>query len=79
MEAEAAIVRLKAEYARFADDGYDADGIAGLFVDDGVWDGGDLFGRAEGVESIRRHFAQASERIPWALHLRPQPDHRRRR
>ena len=69
MEAEAAIVRLKAEYARFADDGYDADGIAGLFVDDGVWDGGDLFGRAEGVESIRRHFAQASERIPWALHF----------
>jgi SnoaL-like domain len=38
-------------------------------VDDGVWDGGDLFGRTEGVEAIRRHFAQATDRIPWALHF----------
>ena len=39
LEAEAAIVRLKARYARFADDGYDAEGIASLFVPDGVRDG----------------------------------------
>ncbi len=73
LEAEAAIVRLKAQYARFADDGYDADGIAGLFTPDGVWDGGDLFGRAEGVEAIRAHFAHASDRIPWALHFTLNP------
>jgi hypothetical protein len=69
VEAEAAIVRLKARYSRFSDDGYDADGIAGLFVPDGVWDGGELFGRAEGVQAIRAHFAQAAARIPWALHF----------
>jgi hypothetical protein len=40
LEAEAAIVRLKARYARFADDGYDAEGIAGLLIPDGVCDGG---------------------------------------
>jgi hypothetical protein len=73
LEAEAAIVRLKARYARFADDGYDADGIASLFVVDGVWDGGELFGRAEGVEAIRAHFARASEFIPWALHFTLNP------
>jgi SnoaL-like domain len=73
LEAESAIIRLKARYARFCDDGYDADGIAGLFVPDGVWDGKELFGRAEGVEAIRAHFAHASERIPWALHFTLNP------
>jgi uncharacterized protein (TIGR02246 family) len=63
-----AIRALKGRYARFADAGYDADGIASLFVPDGVWDGGSLFGRAEGVDAIRAHFAGASARIPWALH-----------
>jgi hypothetical protein len=73
LAAEAAIVRLKARYARFADDGYDADGIASLFVPDGVWDGGQLFGRADGVEAIRAHFAHASDFIPWALHYTLNP------
>jgi len=73
LQAEADIVRLKARYARFADDGYDADGIAGLFVPDGVWDGGELFGRAEGVDAIRAHFAHAAARIPWALHYTLNP------
>ena len=68
VEAEAAIVRLKSQYARFADDGYDPDGLAGLFVDDAVWDGGDLFGSVQGVDAIRQHFAGAPQRIPWALH-----------
>ena len=63
-----AIRSLKARYARFADAGYDAEGIASLFVADGVWDGGALFGRAEGVDAIRAHFVGASARIPWALH-----------
>ena len=73
LEDEAAIVRLKARYARYCDDGYDAEGIAGLFVPDGVWDGGELFGRAEGTDAIRAHFAGASARIPWALHFTLNP------
>ena len=35
VEAEAAIVPLKSQYARFADDGYNPDGLAGLFTEDG--------------------------------------------
>jgi hypothetical protein len=73
LEAEAAIIRLKAQYARHCDNGYDPDGIAGLFVPDGVWDGGELFGRAEGVEAIRAHFVHAPDRIPWALHYTLNP------
>ena len=67
LDDERAIVRLKARYARACDDGYDADRIAELFVPGGVWDGGELFGRAEGIDAIRAHFAGAAQRIPWAL------------
>ena len=63
-----AIRELKMRYARFCDAGYDAAGIAGLFVPDGVWDGGELFGRREGRDAIRRHFEHAAGRIPWSLH-----------
>ena len=62
------IKQLKARYCACCDAGYDADGIAGLFTDDGVWDGGRTFGRAEGREQIRRHFAGAGDRISIARH-----------
>jgi uncharacterized protein (TIGR02246 family) len=73
IEDELAIVRLKARYARACDDGYDPDRIAELFVPDGVWDGGELFGRAEGREAIHSHFAGAARRITWALHFTLNP------
>jgi hypothetical protein len=63
-----AIRALKMRYARYCDAGYDAPGIASLFVPHGVWDGGPLFGRAEGVDAIRAHFEAAPQRIPWSLH-----------
>ena len=63
-----AIKRLKARYCAFCDDDYDADGIASLFCEDGVWDGGELFGRVEGRERIRRHFSRAEQVIPLARH-----------
>jgi len=63
-----AIRALKVRYARYADAGYDADGLASLFTDDGVWDGGRLFGRAEGRDAIRAHFVSAPSRVTWALH-----------
>jgi hypothetical protein len=68
MEDIEAIRVLKGRYARFADAGYDAEGIASLFVPHGVWDGGRLFGRAEGADAIRAHFVDAPQRIPWSLH-----------
>lgn len=63
-----AIRSLKMRYARFCDNGYDPSGIASLFVPDGVWDGGRLFGRPQGTEAIREHFRGAPGRIPWSLH-----------
>jgi hypothetical protein len=69
-----AIRALKVRYARFCDDGYDPEGIASLFTPDGVWDGGDLFGRCEGTEAIKAHFRGAPDRIPWALHFTLAPE-----
>ena len=69
-----AIKALKIRYARYCDAGYDPEGIASLFVPDGVWDGGELFGRHEGVDAIREHFRSASSRIPWALHFTLSPE-----
>ena len=55
---------LKMRYARYADAGYDAEGLASLFAPDAVWDGGALFGRAEGTEALRAHFAGAPAASP---------------
>ena len=63
-----AIRGLKMRYTRYCDDGYDPEGIASLFTEDGVWDGGSLFGRCQGHEAIKAHFRSAPDRIPWALH-----------
>lgn len=73
-EDVAAIKALKIRYARYCDDGYDAEGIASLFVDAGVWDGGSLFGRCEGRTAIVEHFRGASDRLPWALHFTLSPE-----
>jgi uncharacterized protein (TIGR02246 family) len=62
------IRQLKARYCAFCDDGYDPEGIAALFTDDGIWDGGRTFGRAEGRDAIRAHFEAASSRISLARH-----------
>ena len=42
-----AIKQLKAQYCSYCDDQYDVEGLAGLFTDDAVWDGGIL-----GVASV---------------------------
>lgn len=62
-----AIKALKARYCEYCDANYDPDGIASLFVEDGVWDGGEL-GRAEGREKIRHFFRRAPEAFPFAIH-----------
>lgn len=62
-----AIRRLKIRYAQYCDANYDADGIAALFTEDGVWDGGD-FGVYNGREAIRAFFAGISKQITFALH-----------
>ena len=62
------IKALKARYCRFCDDNYDVEGLASVFTANAVWDGGNTFGRADGREAIRRHFAGASRRVTIARH-----------
>jgi len=49
------------------DAGYDSDGLAGLFTEDAVWDGGS-FGRFEGREAIRNFFRGIPKLLCFAVH-----------
>ena len=62
-----AIKTLKYQYCAYCDDSYNADGIAGLFIEDGTWDGGD-FGRCEGREAVRKFFQKAPKVLSLAAH-----------
>ena len=62
------IKRLKHRYCAYCDDSYDADGIASLFTEDAVWDGG-MRGKNEGREAIRSFFQNAPQRLPFAIHM----------
>lgn len=62
------IKQLKARYCERCDANYDADGLAALFTEDAIWDGGKTFGVATGREAIRTHFSGASKRVTIARH-----------
>ena len=62
-----AIKRLKARYCAACDNGHDADKIAGLFTEDGIWEGGD-FGKAVGHAAIRKLFERLHELISYCQH-----------
>jgi len=65
-----AIKTLKARYCYFCDSHYDPEGIASLFTDDGVWDGGGDFGRYQGREAIRDFFRDTAPKMfAFAMHL----------
>ena len=61
------VKQLKARYCAFCDDNYNPQGIASLFTDDGVWDGGDL-GTAEGHAAIIKFFERAPSAFSFAIH-----------
>jgi hypothetical protein len=63
-----AIKKLKAQYCAYCDDHYDPEGIAGLFVEDGVWEG-ESFGHHVGREAIESFFRRISGEIVFAAHL----------
>jgi hypothetical protein len=44
-----------------------------LFTPDSVGDGGERFGRYEGIDAIRGFFASVSSQIIWALHYMVAP------
>jgi hypothetical protein len=64
-----AIKQLKYQYCRYCDTGYDADGVASLFIEDGLWDGGETFGRYAGRDAIRKGFGSFAKEISFAAHL----------
>lgn len=61
------IKRLKHQYCAFCDNQYDAGGIANLFVENGIWDGG-TFGKCVGRAAIREFFQNASKVLSLAAH-----------
>ena len=64
-----AIRNLKAKYCAFCDDGYDPDGLASLFVEDAVWEGGvPVRKKYEGREAIRALFSGMSSAFTFAVH-----------
>ena len=67
MEDVEAVRSLIRQYAFYCDNGYDADGLAGLFTDDAVWHS-NHFGTYRGREAIREFTAGNQARIPWAFH-----------
>jgi hypothetical protein len=62
-----AIRVLKYRYGALCDDDYKSDGLAALFTEGAVWDGGP-FGRYEGREAIRAFFAGAPAAVSFAVH-----------
>lgn len=68
LEAIEAIRALKMRYARFCDDGYPAEKIGALFVEDGVWDSGEAWGTHVGRPAIEAFFREAPSKIRWAIH-----------
>jgi SnoaL-like domain len=73
LEATEQIRRLKARYAAVCDTGYQPERMVPLFTADAVWDGGERFGRHEGIDAIYRFFDGVSGRITWALHYMVAP------
>ena len=61
------IRRLKIQYAMYCDDHYNPPGIASLFVENAVWDGGRV-GRYVGRQAIHDFFATQDAAISFALH-----------
>ena len=66
------IKQLKHRYCAFCDEQYNPDGIAGLFTEDGIWDGG-AFGRAEGRDEIHKFFTEVTAQVEFANHYVSNP------
>lgn len=63
-----AVKYLKAKCAEHLDDGYNPEGVASLFADDGLWVIKGVGGEAKGNEAIKQHCRNLSANITWALH-----------
>jgi SnoaL-like protein len=73
LQAAEEIRHLKARYAAVCDTGYLPERMIPLFTRDAVWDGGERFGRYEGIDAIYGFFDGVSKQIVWALHYMVAP------
>jgi hypothetical protein len=84
LEAEEEIRRLKARYGALVDARYGRDGprpreeieplaagIAELFTEDAVWDGGAGLGLCRGRAAIRERFLEPTLRFSWHYFVKP--------
>ena len=62
-----AIRQLKHRYCALCDDNYNPPGLAGLFAEDAVWDGGPL-GKVQGQAAIQEMFKNAPGMMKFAVH-----------
>ena len=62
-----AIKQLKALYCDICDDNHNPDRITKIFVEDGIWEGGD-FGKAQGLDAIRKLFQGFQKLISFSQH-----------
>lgn len=69
LESIEAIKQLQVEYGIACDDGLDADRIASLFAEDGVWQGGSPPETFSGREEVRGHFIEAKSRLRRSFHF----------
>jgi hypothetical protein len=67
-----AIRKMKALYAEICDDRYDVKRMEKLFVEDSVWDGGEVWGVYKGRNQIMKFFAETGKSIT-GVHLFVQP------
>ncbi len=63
---------MKYRYCGVVDANYDADAIAALFTEDGVWDGGDL-GHYSGRDAIHKSFMEPNFSVLWMGHYAANP------
>ena len=67
LEKIEALKQLKYRYCAAVDTNYDADAIAAMFTEDGVWDGDDL-GYYSGRDAIHRSFMESNSTVLWMRH-----------
>lgn len=67
------ICELQHTYGLLCDENYDAEGLAELFVEQGVWERFPGKGAAPtafiGRDAIKENFASAREVFPWGMHI----------
>lgn len=60
--------QLQYQYEYYLDNGYNGDGIASLFVEDGLWEIKGCGGTAKGYEAIKNHANNLGKAITWGQH-----------